>query len=179
MKQLVDDLLTLSRLETSPPPRAEETVDVASLLAHLKEQAEILGAHQHTITITADPQVKLRGSRNELVSAFSNLVNNAVRYTAPGGSIRISWQSDNQGATFSVTDTGEGIAAEHIPHLTERFYRVDTARSRASGGTGLGLSIVKHVLLRHQARLGVTSEIGKGSTFRCVFPATRIVRDTA
>jgi two-component system phosphate regulon sensor histidine kinase PhoR len=179
MKQLVDDLLTLSRLETSPPPRAEETVDVALLATRLKEQAEMLGGHQHTITITADPHVKLRGSRDELVSAFSNLVNNAVRYTAPGGTIRISWQPDNQGATFSVTDTGEGIAPEHIPHLTERFYRVDTARSRASGGTGLGLSIVKHVLLRHQARLGVTSEIGKGSSFRCVFPGTRIVRDTA
>jgi two-component system phosphate regulon sensor histidine kinase PhoR len=112
-----------------------------------------------------------------LHSAFSNLINNAVRYTPAGGKIRLTWHAEGDGAEFTVTDTGEGIAPEHIPHLTERFYRVDTGRSRASGGTGLGLSIVKHVLLRHDARLEIESEVGRGSTFRCVFPAWRVERD--
>jgi two-component system phosphate regulon sensor histidine kinase PhoR len=122
------------------------------------------------------PSLKLLGSREELHSAFSNLINNAVRYTPAGGKIRLSWRPTDDGAEFAVTDTGEGIAPEHIPHLTERFYRVDTARSRASGGTGLGLSIVKHVLLRHEAKLEIESEVGQGSTFRCVFPAQRVER---
>ena len=178
MQRLVDDLLTLSRLETAPPPRAEETVDVATLLTSLKEQAEMLSGKQHTITLEADADLKLRGSREEILSAFSNLINNAVRYTPAGGTIRLHWRADNGGARFSATDTGDGIPAEHVPHLTERFYRVDTARSRASGGTGLGLSIVKHVLLRHQARLAIESTLGHGSTFTCVFPASRIVRET-
>lgn len=178
MQRLVDDLLMLSRLETAPPPHAEETVDVATLLTGLKEQAEMLSGKQHTITLEADADLGLRGSREEILSAFSNLTNNAVRYTPAGGTIHLRWRADNQAARFSVTDTGDGIPAEHIPHLTERFYRVDTARSRASGGTGLGLSIVKHVLLRHQARLAIESTLGHGSTFTCVFPASRSVRET-
>ncbi len=180
MQRLVDDLLMLSRLETAPPRRQEEIVDVPALLAGLKEQAEILsGEARHRITLEADAGVKLRGSREELHSAFMNLINNAVRHTPPGGSIALRWGADAAGAKFSVADTGEGIAAEHIPHLTERFYRVDTARSRASGGTGLGLSIVKHVLLRHNARLDIQSQLGRGSTFTCVFPLERIVRTSA
>jgi two-component system phosphate regulon sensor histidine kinase PhoR len=110
-----------------------------------------------------------------LHSAFSNLINNAVRYTPPGGFIHLRWWANGDSVRFSVTDSGEGIAREHIPYLTERFYRVDTARSRASGGTGLGLSIVKHVLARHDAQLTIESEVGRGSTFTCVFPAARIV----
>ncbi len=179
MQRLVDDLLTLSRLETAPPPRVEETVDVAMLLAGLQEQAEMLSGKQHTIALEADAGLKLRGRREEILSAFSNLINNAVRYTPAGGAIRLHWRADNEGAKFSVTDTGEGIPPEHIPHLTERFYRVDTARSRASGGTGLGLSIVKHVLLRHHARLAIDSRLGQGSTFTCVFPAARVVHAAA
>lgn len=180
MQRLVDDLLMLSRLETAPPRRHDEVVDVPALLAGLKEQAELLsGEARHRITLEAQPGLRLLGSREELHSAFSNLINNAVRYTPAGGEIALRWWADADGARFSVRDTGEGIAPEHIPHLTERFYRVDTARSRASGGTGLGLSIVKHVLLRHDARLDIESEIGKGSTFICAFPAHRVAQAPA
>jgi two-component system, OmpR family, phosphate regulon sensor histidine kinase PhoR len=193
MQRLVDDLLMLSRLETEPPRHKEEVIDVATLLAGLREQAEIIsGAAKHRLTLEADPQVRLRGSREELYSAFMNIVQNAVRYTLPGGAITLRWEHNSDagqdarisrehrdvrsdGANFSVTDSGDGIATEHIPRLTERFYRVDTGRSRASGGTGLGLSIVKHVLLRHDAELRVESEIGKGSTFICAFPEARVV----
>ena len=176
MQRLVDDLLTLSRLETAPPRTKEETVDVTKLLESLKEQAQLLSGEQHhVIMLEADQSLHLLGSREELTSAFSNLINNAVRYTPAQGTIRLVWRATNSGAEFAVTDTGEGIPLMHIPHLTERFYRVDTARSRASGGTGLGLSIVKHVLLRHDASLEIESEVGRGSTFRCVFPASRMV----
>lgn len=179
MQRLVDDLLMLSRLETAAPRQKEETVDVPALLAGLKEQAEVLsGEAAHRITLEAEPDLKLLGGRDELHSAFMNLIQNAVRYTPRGGSIALRWARDDSGAMFSVTDSGDGIAPEHIPHLTERFYRVDTARSRASGGTGLGLSIVKHVLLRHHAHLDIQSELGHGSRFTCVFPATRIARTT-
>ncbi|UCH53667.1 MAG: phosphate regulon sensor histidine kinase PhoR [Pseudomonadota bacterium] len=180
MQRLVDDLLTLSKLETAPPHRREETIDVPALLNAIKEQAEIIsGDNKHRITLEADVGLKLLGSREELQSAFSNLVNNAVRYTPSGGDIRLLWWQQDNSAYFAVTDTGEGIAREHLPYLTERFYRVDSARSRASGGTGLGLSIVKHVLLRHDAQLTIDSEPGKGSTFTCVFPAARVVRAEA
>jgi two-component system phosphate regulon sensor histidine kinase PhoR len=177
MQRLVDDLLTLSKLETAPPARRDESVDIPALLAGLKEQAEILsGEHHHRITLEADLDLNLRGRREELHSAFMNLINNAVRYTPTGGAIQLKWTAAGDSARFSVTDSGEGIAPEHIPHLTERFYRVDSARSRATGGTGLGLSIVKHVLLRHDAYLDVQSEVGKGSIFTCVFPAARTMR---
>jgi len=175
MQRLVGDLLTLSKLETAPPQRRDELVDVPAVLASVKEQALALsGEAGHRITLEVDSALQLLGNRDELQSAFSNLVNNAVRYTPPGGQITLNWHRDATGARFAVTDTGEGIATEHVPHLTERFYRVDTARSRATGGTGLGLSIVKHVLLRHGAWLDIQSKIGEGSTFSCVFPAERI-----
>jgi len=175
MRRLVDDLLTLSKLETAPPRTLDETVDVTDLLSSLKEQAEILsGDQKHIISIETDRQLQLLGSRDELHSAFSNLINNAVRYTPAGGRIILNWgNAADGGATFSVRDTGVGVSSQHIPHLTERFYRVDTARSRASGGTGLGLSIVKHVLLRHDAKLEIESKLGSGSTFTCHFPPSR------
>jgi len=177
MQRLVNDLLTLSRLETAPPRAREETVDVPGLLAGVAEQTELLsGVQRHRITLDADSDLRLLGGRDELTSAFSNIANNAVRHTPKGGAIELRWYTDAAGAKFEVRDTGEGIAPEHIPHLTERFYRVDTARSRASGGTGLGLSIVKHVLARHDAELRIESEIGKGSVFTCLFPPARIVR---
>ncbi len=179
MQRLVDDLLTLSRLETAPPRSRDEIVDVPDLLAGLKDQAELLSGRQHKIVLEADTDLDLSGSREELTSAFSNLINNAVRYTPAGGTVHLHWRADDEGAKFSVTDTGEGIPPEHIPRLTERFYRVDSARSRASGGTGLGLSIVKHVLMRHDASLRIESTLGQGSTFTCVFPAPRIARRTA
>lgn len=176
MQRLVGDLLMLSKLETAPPQRRDEIVDVPAMLAGLREQAELIsGGAAHKISLECDPHLGLKGSREELHSAFSNLINNAVRYTPARGHIQLRWYRQDAHACFAVSDTGEGIAAEHIPQLTERFYRVDTARSRATGGTGLGLSIVKHVLIRHGARLEIESEIGKGSTFICIFPAERIV----
>ena len=179
MQRLVDDLLALSRLETAPPLRNETAVDIPAMLAGLKEMAEILsGERRHRLSLQADPGLKLRGNEEELRSALSNLINNAVRYTPANGAIRLVWKISEEGARFSVIDSGEGIAPEHVPHLTERFYRIDNARSRATGGTGLGLSIVKHILLRHSAKLVIESEIGKGSTFTCVFPAARVVRST-
>lgn len=176
MQRLVDDLLTLSKLETSPPHVQDEVVDVEVLLRGLKEQAEILsGAQRHRITLDVDPHLDLRGSREELASAFSNLINNAVRYTPAGGEIKLIWHAHEQGARFTVSDSGDGIASQHLPHLTERFYRVDSGRSRATGGTGLGLSIVKHILLRHESKLIIESRLGKGSDFSCEFPASRVV----
>ena len=177
MQRLVEDLLMLSKLETAPPRTQVEPVDIASLLKNLVEQATLLsGENRHDITLEADPSLKLLGNHEELHSAFSNLINNAVRYTPAGGKIRLTWHAAGDGAEFAVSDTGEGIAPEHIPHLTERFYRVDTARSRQSGGTGLGLAIVKHVLERHDAGLEISSVLGAGSTFSCDFPSSAILR---
>jgi len=176
MARLVDDLLTLSKLETTPATRHEEVVDVPAMLASLKEMGELVsGARHHHISLVADAGLRLTGNEEELRSAFSNLINNAVRYTPAGGDIRLTWKLDSDTPVFAVRDTGEGIAPQHIPHLTERFYRIDTARSRDTGGTGLGLSIVKHILLRHDTRLVIESELGQGSTFRCVFPSARAV----
>lgn len=177
MTRLVDDLLTLSKLETTPATRHEGEVDVPAMLASLKEMGELVsGSRHHHISLVADAGLRLTGNEEELRSAFSNLINNAVRYTPANGDIRLTWKLEGDSPVFAVTDTGEGIAPQHLPHLTERFYRIDTARSRDTGGTGLGLSIVKHILLRHDARLAVDSELGKGSTFRCIFPAMRTVR---
>jgi two-component system phosphate regulon sensor histidine kinase PhoR len=180
MQHLVADLLMLSRLETdrSSPPR--ERVEVPALLAAIREDAQLLaGDKGHHITLEAEPELRLYGAERELHSAFSNLIGNAVRYTPAGGEVHIRWWRSGSGAHFSVSDTGIGIPAEHIPRLTERFYRVDTGRSREVGGTGLGLAIVKHVLTRHSARLHVDSRPGRGSTFTIDFPADRIVSDDA
>jgi two-component system phosphate regulon sensor histidine kinase PhoR len=124
--------------------------------------------------------VDLRGAESELSSAVSNLLTNAVRYTPEGGTIAVRWERLPQGgARYSVQDTGIGIAARHLPRLTERFYRVDRGRSRAVGGTGLGLAITKHIAMRHDAELCIASEVGKGSTFSLVFPAERVVEGEA
>jgi two-component system phosphate regulon sensor histidine kinase PhoR len=174
MTQLVEDLLTLSRLEAQDTV-VDESVAMAPMLATLKREAEALGQQRHAIGIEDDAQVDLWGSTRELHSAFSNLVGNAVRYTPAGGSITIRFASDaDGGAVLSVRDSGYGIPAAHLPRITERFYRVSTSRSRESGGTGLGLSIVKHVLQLHQARLGIESEVGRGSVFSCHFGAERV-----
>ncbi|WP_127478107.1 phosphate regulon sensor histidine kinase PhoR [Sulfurivermis fontis] len=175
MQHLVADLLMLSRLETdrSSPPR--ELVEVPALLAAIREDAQLLsGDKAHHITLEAEPDLRLYGAERELYSAFSNIVGNAVRYTPAGGEIHLRWWSDSAGAHFSVSDSGIGIPAEHLPRLTERFYRVDTGRSREVGGTGLGLAIVKHVLTRHSARLRIDSRPGKGSTFTIDFPPDRL-----
>jgi two-component system phosphate regulon sensor histidine kinase PhoR len=141
------------------------------MLHTIGEEARILSGEQaHRITLLADENLVLEGRREELRSAFSNLIFNAVRYTPAQGDITVRWYQDERGLHFEVSDTGEGIAPEHLPRLTERFYRVDVGRSRQQGGTGLGLAIVKHVLLRHQGQLHIDSTLGQGSTFRCDFP---------
>ncbi len=177
MAQIVEDLLTLSRLESQEPP-VEETISMQAMLAALCNEAELLSRGRHEVRITRCDDIDLRGSPQYLTSAFSNLVSNAVRYTPSGGRIELSWQRDADGsaARLAVTDTGYGIPAEHIPRITERFYRVSNSRSRSSGGTGLGLSIVKHVLNQHQARLDIASEVGVGSTFTAVFDRSRLVQ---
>ncbi len=174
MTQLVEDLLTLSRLEAQEAV-SDEVVSMTSMLSTLKREAEALSQRRHSITIEDGTGVDLVGSTRELHSAFSNLVANAVRYTPTGGSISVRFAGNNQdGATLSVSDTGYGIPATHLPRITERFYRVSTSRSRESGGTGLGLAIVKHVLQLHNARLSIDSEIGRGSTFACHFGPDRL-----
>ena len=173
MESIVQDLLTLSSIESAPPPD-KEPVDMVSLLDKLRRDAEALSGGRHHIIVETDGRGDLRGSESELVSAFGNLVANAIRYTPSGGTVRISWMATPQGAEFAVQDTGIGIDAKHIPRLTERFYRVDRGRSRDAGGTGLGLAIVKHSLSRHQAQLEIKSTPGVGSRFAARFPASRV-----
>jgi len=174
MQRLIDDLLTLSALEAADTPRREEPLDMRSFVERLGEEARALSGARHRISVAIERDARLTGDAQELHSAFSNLVSNAVRYTPEGGSIELAWRVlDGRGA-FSVTDSGPGIEARHLPRLTERFYRVDKSRSRETGGTGLGLAIVKHVLTRHGAALEIESEPGRGSTFRAVFPASRV-----
>ncbi|TDK28730.1 phosphate regulon sensor histidine kinase PhoR [Luteimonas aestuarii] len=174
MTQLVEDLLTLSRLEAQDDIE-EDAVNMASMLATLRREAEALSQGKHQVTVADEAGVDLLGSTKELHSAFSNLVSNAVRYTPAGGSIHVRFWHDGDGVALSVRDSGFGIPASHLPRLTERFYRVSTSRSRGSGGTGLGLAIVKHVLNLHQGRLQVASEVGQGSLFSCHFGADRIL----
>ena len=175
MRRLIEDLLTLSALESSAGPAEEQPIELRPLLERLAEEARALSAGRHCIELAVDEDCRLLGSRAELHSAFSNLVSNAVRYTPQTGSVRLRWRLANGSGVFSVTDSGIGIDARHIPRLTERFYRVDSGRSRDSGGTGLGLAIVKHALTRHQAALDVSSEPGSGSTFSAVFPPGRVL----
>ncbi len=175
MQQLIDDLLTLSSLETDSPPPLEDPIDVAALLTDIGQEVQALSAGRHHITLENQGPRGLLGSVRELRSAFANLAGNAVRYTPDGGEIVLSWSAEGAtGGRFSVRDSGIGIAREHLPRLTERFYRVDRGRSREAGGTGLGLAIVKHVLERHQATLQIESEPGRGSVFSAVFPPHRI-----
>jgi two-component system phosphate regulon sensor histidine kinase PhoR len=175
MQRLVEDLLTLSRLESAGNPLREERVNVPDLVRALYRDALALSAGRHRITLNIESDAWLGGSEDELRSAFSNLISNAVRYTPKGGEVDISWRCDERGAALSVRDTGIGIEPRHIARLTERFYRVDRSRSRESGGTGLGLAIVKHVLNRHQGRLEIASEPDRGSTFTALFPAQRLL----
>ncbi len=171
MQSLVQDMLTLSRLESVDYPVSRERVVLAPLLAQLVQDAEALSVGQHQITWQCTGP-DLQGSSDELMSAFGNLVSNAVRYTPVGGKINISWQETGHGLELAVRDTGIGIRPEHLSRLTERFYRVDKSRSRETQGTGLGLAIVKHVLLRHGAGLVIESEPEQGSVFIARFPAS-------
>jgi two-component system phosphate regulon sensor histidine kinase PhoR len=180
MQRLVDDLLALSALESEHNPPNEAEFALVPLLLELSAQGKALAHGQHEIELNIGDAATIVGSRDELASAFGNLVSNAIRYTPPGGRIVLKWEvAADGGGRFSVLDSGIGIAREHIPRLTERFYRVDRSRSRATGGTGLGLAIVKHVLLRHQAELEIDSEPGEGSTFTVVLPGRRVKRAPA
>jgi len=175
MEDIVNDMLTLARLESESARAEVERVDVPNLLERLARQADSLSGGRHHIRLDIAPGLYLGGQANELQSVFSNLVTNAVQHTPPGSKISISWALCAQGARFAVSDNGPGIPVADIPRLTERFYRVDVGRSRASGGTGLGLAIVKHALERHDSALEVESAAGAGATFSCVFPQRRIV----
>jgi two-component system phosphate regulon sensor histidine kinase PhoR len=175
MTTIIRDLLALSRLEETAEVVAGEPIDVAALMAMLRKDVLARSEHPRDVIIRVDSRAQLLGSESEVHSAFSNLVDNAAKYTPPQGSIEMRWWTDGDGAHFSVTDTGIGIQSEHIPRLTERFYRADPGRSRATGGSGLGLAIVKHVLQRHAANLEIQSAPGSGSTFTCHFPLRRVV----
>lgn len=176
MSRLVEDLLTLSRLENSSSPLLDDVIDIPGMIEILCSEAEVLSNGSHTIEIEKIEPIRIQGNADELRSAFGNLISNAIRYTSEGGVLTISWKLDENCPSFSVTDTGIGILPEHIPRLTERFYRVDKSRSSATGGTGLGLAIVKQVLTRHQGRLDIESEIGRGSIFSAKLPSDRIVK---
>lgn len=173
MQRLIDDLLALSRLEASLSPERDEEFSGDALVNAIGDEARALSEGKHSIDIEAEP-IMLTGAMDELRSAFANLVSNAVRHTPPGGHVRVRFGRTAEGVQFAVSDDGPGIAAEHVPRLTERFYRVDKSRSRETGGTGLGLAIVKHALARHDGRLEVESEPGRGSTFRAILPARRV-----
>ena len=172
---LVGDLLTLAQLEGSPRPAADRWVDVGKLFAGVEIEARSLSASRHELNFPATVSAQVAGAEAELQSALANLVNNAVRYTPASGRIDVTWRVLPDGAgELAVRDTGPGIEKEHLPRLTERFYRVDGSRSRDTGGTGLGLSIVKHVVQRHGGEFDVQSEPGKGSLFRFMLPAARV-----
>jgi two-component system, OmpR family, phosphate regulon sensor histidine kinase PhoR len=175
MQRLVEDLLTLSALESSAAPAEEGPIELGPFVERLADEARALSGGRHRVESEVEGDARLLGSAAELHSALSNLVSNAVRYTPDGGTVRLAWRVVDGNGVFSVSDSGIGIEARHIPRLTERFYRVDSGRSRETGGTGLGLAIVKHALTRHQAVLDVISEPGRGSTFSAVFPTGRIL----
>lgn len=177
MDALVQQLLTLSRIEASARVQFDDDVDVPAMLAQLEQEAQTVNRDkQHTIVFDIDPELRVSGVTEELRSAFSNLVVNAIKYTQSGGNIHVSWQRQHLKAVFAVNDNGPGIAPQHVKRLTERFYRVDEARARNTGGTGLGLAIVKHVLSRHNSRLMIFSEPGNGSSFSFTLPA-ELVQD--
>lgn len=174
MRRIVEDLLLLSRLD-SGPTNHRESVDVAALLAGLRQGITLLAEHKGIqLRFEVEPVRTLAGKESELFSAFNNLISNAIRYTPDGGEVTVRWHGEEGGACLEVSDSGIGIAARHIPRLTERFYRIDVGRSRDTGGTGLGLAIVKHVLLRHGATLEIKSEPGRGSRFICHFPSSAL-----
>ncbi|SFP58922.1 PAS/PAC sensor signal transduction histidine kinase [Nitrosomonas cryotolerans] len=175
MQRLVEDLLMLSRLENAQNIVSEKNINIVEMLHDLSQEAESLSAGRHQISLNLATDAQLLGSEDELRSAFANLVSNAVRYTPEGGEIMLHWMIHEGQGLFSVQDSGIGIGSEHIPRLTERFYRVDNSRSRETGGTGLGLAIVKHIANRHQARLEIVSRVGKGSRFNIWFPVKRLI----
>jgi two-component system phosphate regulon sensor histidine kinase PhoR len=187
MQSLVADLLTLSQLEVSQSPNGQDYVSLPDLVNQVMSEANaftsLLADQQigkkHALIFDQVPLLWVLGSQKELYSALSNLVSNALRYTPQGGLVHVTFSQTEDQLTISVKDTGPGIASEHLPRLTERFYRIDQSRSRETGGTGLGLAITKHVMQRHGGELQIQSELGKGSTFNLIFPASRISNHVA
>lgn len=187
MQSLVADLLTLSQLEASQSPNAQDYVSLPGLVNQVMSEANALTSlladqlidKKHALVFDHVPLLWVMGSQKELFSALSNLVSNAIRYTPLGGLVHVTFSQIDDQLTISVTDTGPGIASEHLPRLTERFYRIDQSRSRETGGTGLGLAITKHVMQRHGGELQIQSELGKGSTFNLIFPASRLSNHVA
>jgi len=187
MQSLVADLLTLSQLEVSQSPNGQEYVSLPDLVTQVMSEANaftsLLADQQmgkkHALVFDQVPLLWIMGSQKELFSALSNLVSNAIRYTPLGGLVHVTFSQTDDQLTISVKDTGPGIASEHLPRLTERFYRIDQSRSRETGGTGLGLAITKHVMQRHGGELQIQSELGKGSTFNLNFPASRLANHAA
>jgi two-component system, OmpR family, phosphate regulon sensor histidine kinase PhoR len=174
MNAIVADLLELSRLESSDQDVVGEPLDIAALLAQLKQDVMARAIHPAAVEVQADAQAVLLGDEAMIHSVVGNLLDNAAKYTPAEGTMSARWWADAQGGHIEVVDSGIGIAAEHLPRLTERFYRVDAGRSRATGGSGLGLAIVKHALQRHGATLEITSNEGRGSRFCCHFPPHRV-----
>jgi two-component system phosphate regulon sensor histidine kinase PhoR len=175
MQALVADLLVLAQLEGSPRPTADRWVGLRGLLAQVEAEARPLSAGRHTLSFAVDGDPQVAGVQSELLSAVTNVVNNAIRYTPEGGRVDVRWRVLGDGTgELAVTDNGPGIGREHLPRITERFYRVDGSRSRETGGTGLGLAIVKHVVQRHGGELQISSELGQGSEFRIVLPSARV-----
>ncbi|HET8552594.1 MAG TPA: ATP-binding protein [Gammaproteobacteria bacterium] len=177
MERIIGDMLTLARLEVEGSPRSDERVDVPAMLDKIMRQAKSMAQDNHVLQFHVQEGLELRGQAAELENAFSNLVFNAVQHTPPGTRIDVRWHCQGREAVFEVSDNGQGIPANEIPRLTERFYRVDVARSRATGGTGLGLAIVKHAIERHDSRLDIESQPGAGAVFSCRFPPARIFGD--
>ncbi len=174
MRALLDDLLSLARLDASEAELQGMPVDVPELLQQLQRDAKLLATRPASIELSVESPLGIRGDRALLHSAFWNLIENAAKYTPSDGAVQLRWWADADAGHFSVTDNGPGIAPEHIPRLTERFYRVDASRNRETGGTGLGLAIVKHALHKHDARLDIRSAPGDGSCFTCHFPVARL-----
>lgn len=179
MEGLVKQLLTLSKIEAAPSLALNDIIDVPMMLRVVEREAQTLSHNQHTLSFDVDNTLKVLGSEDELRSAISNLVYNAVNHTPKGTHIAVRWQHTPAGAEFSVEDNGPGIGPEHLPRLTERFYRVDKARSRQTGGSGLGLAIVKHAVSHHESRLNIESTLGKGTRFSFVIPERLIAKKSA
>ena len=175
MKKLVEDLLQLSSIESNAAPAEKKEIDMTQLFKNLKKDSDLVSGKLHKIHMSINKNISLLGYEKEIYSAFLNLVSNAIRYTKEGGSIHVVWDIKDQKPFFEVQDSGIGIDEKLIPRLTERFFRIDADRSRNTGGTGLGLSIVKHVCIRHQAQIEITSQIGKGSQFKITFPQERLL----
>ena len=176
MQSLIEDLLKLSRLESAQSADLDNEVDMAELIPVIHDEARTLsGGQAHVFQLDIEPGLAVKGDRESLYSAFSNIVFNAVQYTPPGGLVRIKWYRTGPGACLEVADSGEGIPAEHLHRVTERFYRVDKGRSREKGGTGLGLAIVKHVMVQHDSELKIDSDPDAGTTVKCLMPGHRVM----